>query len=61
MKDIKNELVKLQLEEQEALIRKSTLEKEVFKLESYDYIAELARRNYFLSKPGEIIIISPEE
>lgn len=60
IKDIKNELVKLQEEEQKALENKTINEKEVLLLKNYDYIAEVARKYYFLSKPGEIIIISPE-
>ncbi|MGD9677808.1 MAG: septum formation initiator family protein [Vulcanibacillus sp.] len=59
-KDIKIELVKLEAMEQDALAKKSSLETEVLLLKNNEYIAEIARRNYFLSKSGEIIIISPE-
>jgi cell division protein DivIC len=37
------------------------LEEEIKKLNDDEYIAELARKNYFLSKEGEIIFTVPEE
>lgn len=37
------------------------LKEEVEKLNDDKYIAELARKQYFLSKEGEIIFITPEE
>lgn len=61
IKETKNELIKLQAEEQKALENKEVHEKEALMLKNYDYIAEIARKYYFLSKPGEIIIILPEE
>lgn len=61
IKDINNQLVKLQEEEKRALNNKAIKENEVLMLKNYEYIAEIARKYYFLSKPGEIIIISPEE
>jgi len=36
------------------------LEEEIKKLNDDDYIAELARKHYFLSKDGEIIFTVPE-
>ncbi len=37
------------------------LEEEIKKLHDDDYIAELARKKYFLSKEGEIIFTVPEK
>ncbi|WP_461201948.1 FtsB family cell division protein [Anoxybacillus sp. TBDG-1] len=37
------------------------LKEEIEKLNDDKYIAELARKQYFLSKEGEIIFITPEE
>ncbi|MBB5356594.1 cell division protein DivIC [Anoxybacillus mongoliensis] len=37
------------------------LKEEIKKLNDDKYIAELARKQYFLSKEGEIIFITPEE
>lgn len=33
---------------------------QVKRLNDYDYIAEIARRDYFLSRPGEVIFKIPE-
>ncbi|OEG00303.1 hypothetical protein BHF71_05205 [Vulcanibacillus modesticaldus] len=59
--EIKGKLVELKKEEQRVLTIKNDLEKKAQLLQNKDYIAELARKYYFLSKPGEIIIISLEE
>jgi len=61
IKEIQAKLSDLKNEEQELINAKKELEKKVYRLHDEDYIAELARKYYFLSKPGEIIIISPEE
>lgn len=45
-----------ELEQQQA-----QLKSKVEKLHDEEYIAELARKNYFLSKPGEVIFVVPEE
>ncbi|ACJ32439.1 FtsB family cell division protein [Anoxybacillus flavithermus] len=37
------------------------LKEEIKKLNDDQYIAELARKQYFLSKEGEIIFITPDE
>lgn len=34
---------------------------EIAKLKDENYLAELARRDYFLSKPNEIIFVLPKE
>lgn len=41
--------------------RQKRLEDEIQKLHDDDYIAELARKKYFLSKEGEIIFTVPQE
>ena len=53
---------KVQLEKNiDALKEKQTaLEEEIVKLNDDDYIAKLARRDYFLSDNGEIIFNIPE-
>jgi len=54
-------LEELKQEEQQVITTKKELEEKALLLQSYDYIAELARKYYFLSKPGEYIFISPED
>lgn len=39
----------------EALARQHDLNQQVTSLHDYEYIAEIARKDYFLSKPGEMI------
>ncbi|RAK16552.1 cell division protein DivIC [Anoxybacillus vitaminiphilus] len=51
---LEQQLEKLKKEEQQ-------LKEEIKKLNDDEYIAELARKNYFLSKEGEIIFSVPEE
>ncbi|UAL25477.1 septum formation initiator family protein [Bacillus paralicheniformis] len=51
-KQEKEDLLK-QLEQLEA--KKSDLKDEIVKLKDEDYVAELARKDYYLSKDGEII------
>ncbi|WP_027410143.1 FtsB family cell division protein [Anoxybacteroides tepidamans] len=41
--------------------RQKRLEEEIKKLHDDDYIAELARKKYFLSKDGEIIFTVPQK
>lgn len=60
IKIIKNELGVLNQEHQEVISNNEELNKEVQLLQNDEYIANLAREYYFLSKPGEILIISPE-
>ncbi|MDG5473817.1 septum formation initiator family protein [Jeotgalibacillus sp. ET6] len=54
---------KVQLEEQVVQLKKdeTKLNKEIEKLNDDDYIAKLARRDYFLSDEGEIIFNIPED
>lgn len=54
-------LKELKKEEEQVINTKNGLEQKVLLLQNDDYIAELARKYYFLSKPGEYIFISPEE
>ncbi|OIJ20512.1 hypothetical protein BKP45_08880 [Anaerobacillus alkalidiazotrophicus] len=49
---LENELVQLQLVERDLI-------DEIENLNSLEYIAEIARRDYFLTKPGEIIFKLP--
>lgn len=59
--DKMSKLEELEIIEQQATQTKEDLKKDVLLLQDSDYIAELARKYYFLSKPGEYIFISPEE
>ena len=61
IKKLQAEISELEGEEQQALTSKEELEKKVHLLQNDEYIAEIARKYYFLSKPGEIIFISPED
>lgn len=61
LKEKKSTYAQLKTQEKKALETKMNLEKRVLQLKDREYIAEMARKYYFLSKPGEIIIISPEE
>ncbi|GBF11391.1 septum formation initiator family protein [Tepidibacillus infernus] len=61
IKEKKAKLVELQKQEQQVAETKRELEKKVMLLQNKEYIAEMARKYYFLSKPGEFIIITPEE
>ncbi|OQP04397.1 septation inhibitor protein [Geobacillus sp. 46C-IIa] len=51
---LKEELAKLERQEKQ-------LKEEMKKLHDDDYIAELARKKYYLSKDGEIIFVLPEK
>lgn len=51
---LETKLAQLQLEEQ-------NLVDEIEKLNDLEYIAEVARRDYFLTKPGEIIFKLPAQ
>lgn len=57
----KRELQKLQSDFRVVEREHEQLEYEVKRLkQDEEYIAELARKYYFLSKPGEIIFLTPE-
>ncbi|WP_445613327.1 FtsB family cell division protein [Geobacillus sp. YF-1] len=51
---MQEQLAELQRQEQQ-------LKKEIKRLHDDDYIAELARKKYYLSKDGEIIFVLPEK
>lgn len=51
---VEQELVQLQKEQQR-------LEEEIVKLNDDEYIAKIARRDYFMSEDGEIIFNLPED
>jgi cell division protein DivIC len=52
-----NRQIKLELEQEVAKLKEEQvlLEEEIIKLDDDDYIAKIARKDYFLSKEGEII------
>ncbi|MGG3822627.1 septum formation initiator family protein [Geobacillus thermodenitrificans] len=52
--ELKDQLAELEQQEKQ-------LKEEMKKLHDDDYIAELARKKYYLSKDGEIIFVLPEE
>jgi len=56
-----DKLNELKLAEQQAIDTKKDLETKVLLLQDDEYIADLARKYYFLSKPGEYIFITPQE
>lgn len=56
----KEEKVKVQQTFDQVKLENEELKYQVNKLNDNDYIAELARRDYHLSKPGEVIFITPE-
>lgn len=58
--NIKNELNTLNHEKEKVVLNNKKLKEKVNLLQSDEHIAQLARKYYFLSKPGEILIISPE-
>jgi cell division protein DivIC len=57
----KAEKEKLQLELSELREEQSALKEEIVKLNDKEYIAKLARRDYFLSESNEIIFTIPED
>ena len=61
IKETQRQIDALRAQEERILSEKSRLEREKMLLHNYNYIAEIAREYYFLSKPDEIIIISPGE
>jgi cell division protein DivIC len=54
------ELKKVQEQFEEYKLKNNDLSYQVEKLHDLEYIAEIARKNYHLSKPGEVIFIIPE-
>lgn len=61
IRETQKQIEAMRAQEERILSEKSRLEREKILLHNYDYIAEIAREYYFLSKPDEIIIISPDE
>ncbi|AMA74511.1 MULTISPECIES: FtsB family cell division protein [Aneurinibacillus] len=55
------ELVDLQRQVAEVQQEQKQLELQVKRMYDKDYISELARKNFFFSKEGEIIFITPDE
>ncbi|MCI1695323.1 FtsB family cell division protein [Aneurinibacillus aneurinilyticus] len=56
-----SELVNLQREVTKVEEDKKQLELQVKRMNDQEYISELARKNFFLSKEGEIIFLTPDE
>jgi len=50
----------LSLESKVVQLENEKLQQKVERLDDEDYIAEIARQNYYLSKPGEILFIVPQ-
>lgn len=57
----KDHLEQLKGEQDTVQQDKQKLEKQILLLQKDEYIAEIARKYYFLSKPGEFIFISPNQ
>ena len=55
-----DELKKIQQVHDQLNLENEELQYEVNRLHDPDYIAEIARKDYHLSKPGEVIFITPE-
>ncbi|MCF6094689.1 septum formation initiator family protein [Microaerobacter geothermalis] len=53
------ELTQYQKEREEVYREYKELNQQVNKLNDEEYVAELARKYYFLAKPGEILFIIP--
>lgn len=56
----KEELTKVQQQYDQVKLENEELNYQVKKLNDKEYIAEIARRDYHLAKPGEVIFITPE-
>ncbi len=56
----KEELTKVQQQYDQVKLENEELNYQVNKLNDKEYIAEIARRDYHLAKPGEVIFITPE-
>jgi len=56
-----DEKEKLEMELSKLQKQQNLLEEEIVKLNDEEYIAKLARRDYFLSQEGEIIFNLPED
>lgn len=54
------QLLQAQEEYEQLLQEEITLEEEIVRLNDDEYIAKLARKEYFLSDEGEIIFVLPE-
>lgn len=57
----KEELAKTQQTSDQVKLQNQELNYQVNRLNDKEYIAEIARRDYHLSKPGEVIFITPDK
>ncbi|GAB7387204.1 hypothetical protein BSNK01_10400 [Bacillaceae bacterium] len=60
LKDKKAQLAQLRGKLEQLEKERAQLQGEVKKLHDEEYIAEIARKYFFLSRPGEIIFVTPE-
>lgn len=60
MSDQKSEIARLEVQQQELKSEEIQLESEIESLQDHDYIAEIARRDFFLTKSGETLFQVPE-
>ncbi len=58
--EIENDYIELQTEMDQLEKEEKDLMEEIALLKDEDYILELARTNYFLSKEGELIFLTDE-
>jgi len=61
IKQIKDKINELRKEEEKVLGSKKNLEEKILLLQDDNYVGDMARKYYFLSKPGEYIFITSEE
>ncbi|AOM84615.1 FtsB family cell division protein [Salisediminibacterium beveridgei] len=54
------EIARLEVQQQELKSEELRLESEIESLQDPEYIAEIARRDFFLTKPGETLFQIPE-
>ncbi|GEN34559.1 hypothetical protein ADA01nite_20190 [Aneurinibacillus danicus] len=59
--DKQRELTDLQRQVTKVQEEQKQLELQVKRMNDKEYIGELARKNFFLSKEGEIIFLTPDE
>jgi cell division protein DivIC len=57
----KDELTQVQQSADQVKLQNDELTYQVNRLNDKEYIAEIARRDYHLSKPGEVIFITPDK
>jgi cell division protein DivIC len=61
IKASKKKVAELQKQAQQLNGEKAELQKQVQQLQDKDYVAELARQEFFYTKKGEVLFITPEK